>query len=111
MDGTADAFRQIARTHARFGTTSMVPTTLTTTQQRSEETLASYEAVKDKPIDGAQFLGIHLEGPYFAMSQRGAQDQRYISNRHHKECMPILEKYDSSVRWSAAAVSEGELGS
>lgn len=109
MDGTADAFRQIARTHARFGTTSMVPTTLTTTQQRLEETLASYEAVKDKPIDGAQFLGIHLEGPYFAMSQRGAQDPRYIRNPDPKEYMPILEKYDSIVRWSAAPELEGAL--
>ena len=29
MDGTVDAFLQIAQTHAKHGTTSMLPTTLT----------------------------------------------------------------------------------
>ena len=32
MDGTLDAFLQVAETHARFGTTAMVPTTLTSDQ-------------------------------------------------------------------------------
>lgn len=109
MDGTEAAFRQIASTHARYGTTAMVPTTLTTTQQRLEETLASYENVKETSIDGAQFLGIHLEGPYFAMSQRGAQDPRYIRNPDPQEYVPLLEKYDSIVRWSAAPELEGAL--
>ena len=109
MDGTEAAFRQIASTHARYGTTAMVPTTLTTTQQRLEETLASYENVKKTSIDGAQFLGIHLEGPYFAMSQRGAQDPRYIRNPDPQEYIPLLEKYDSIVRWSAAPELEGAI--
>lgn len=109
MDGTEEAFRQIATTHARYGTTSMVPTTLTTTQQRLEETLESYDRVKGERIDGAQFLGIHLEGPYFALSQRGAQDPRYIRNPDPNEYMPLIEKYDSIVRWSAAPELEGAL--
>ncbi len=109
MDGTEEAFENIAVTHARYGTTSMVPTTLTSTQERLKETLGSYGRIKDKQIDGAQFLGIHLEGPYFAMSQRGAQDPRYIRNPDPEEYRRLIEEYDSIVRWSAAPELDGAL--
>ncbi|NGF56366.1 N-acetylglucosamine-6-phosphate deacetylase [Parapusillimonas sp. SGNA-6] len=109
MDGTEEAFEQIATAHARYGTTSLVPTTLTTTQERLVETLESYERIQKKQIDGAQFLGVHLEGPYFAMSQRGAQDPRYIRNPDPAEYTALIEKYDSIVRWSAAPELEGAL--
>lgn len=109
MDGTEEAFLKIAEVHARYGTTSMVPTTLTTTQARLEETLQSFNAVKGKEIDGAQFLGIHLEGPYFAMSQRGAQDPRYIRNPDPVEYKKLIDKYDCIVRWSAAPELDGAL--
>ncbi|PRD48296.1 N-acetylglucosamine-6-phosphate deacetylase [Sphingobacterium haloxyli] len=109
MDGTEEAFTQIAKTHCRFGTTSLVPTTLTTTAERLEETLQSYESVKQYDNDGADFLGIHLEGPYFAMSQRGAQDPRYIRNPDPKEYKSLIDRYKSIVRWSAAPELEGAL--
>lgn len=109
MDGTEEAFVQIAKTHARFGTTSLVPTTLATTTESLEETLRSYECVKKYANDGADFLGIHLEGPYFAMSQRGAQDPRYIRNPDPKEYKSLIENYKSIVRWSAAPELEGAL--
>ncbi|PRD57448.1 N-acetylglucosamine-6-phosphate deacetylase [Sphingobacterium gobiense] len=109
MDGTEESFTQIAKTHCRFGTTSLVPTTLTTTTERLEETLQSYESVKKYANDGADLLGIHLEGPYFAMSQRGAQDPRYIRNPDPKEYKSLIDRYKSIVRWSAAPELEGAL--
>lgn len=109
MDGTEEAFIKIAEVHARYGTTSMVPTTLTTTQTRLEETLDSYRIVKDKEFNGAQFLGVHLEGPYFAMSQRGAQDPRFIRSPDPSEYTALLDKYDFILRWSAAPELEGAL--
>lgn len=109
MDGTEEAFQQIAITHARYGTTSMVPTTLTSTLNELEFMLHSYNAIKKLDVDGAQFLGIHLEGPYFAQSQRGAQDPRYIRNPDPKEYRYLIENYADIVRWSAAPELEGAL--
>src|SRR5215210_8020620 len=80
MDGSETAFLTIAETHAKYGTTAMLPTTLTSTHEQLLQTLAIYERANEKNINGAQFLGMHLEGPYFAMNQRGAQDPRYIRN-------------------------------
>src|SRR5690606_8083666 len=80
MDGTVNAFLRIAETHARYGTTSMLPTTLTAEKEDLLETLDVYKLADKQNRAGAQFIGIHLEGPYFAMNQRGAQDPRYIRN-------------------------------
>ncbi len=109
MDGTEEAFREIAICHAKHGTTALVPTTLTTTAERLEGTLNNYTKVKGQIINGAQFLGMHLEGPYFALTQRGAQDPRYIRNPDPNEYRYLVENYPSIVRWSAAPELEGAL--
>src|SRR6186997_511589 len=69
MDGSETAFLKIAELHARYGTTAMLPTTLTSSKEELLQTLAIYESAKEKNINGAQFLGMHLEGPYIAMTQ------------------------------------------
>ena len=63
MDGTEDAFLKIAETHARHGTTSMLATTLTSDREALLQTLEVYEVANRKNISGAQFIGLHLEGP------------------------------------------------
>ncbi len=109
MDATETAFLKIAETHARFGTTAMLPTSLTSTKDEMLQTLAVYELATIKNTVGAQFLGIHLEGPYFAMNQRGAQDPRYIRNPDPEEYEDILSRSSCIRRWSAAPELEGAL--
>jgi N-acetylglucosamine-6-phosphate deacetylase len=109
MDGQEDAFLSIAELHARFGTTSMVPTTLTSDQEGILKTLSTYERANKKNIAGSQFLGMHLEGPYFAMNQRGAQDPRYIRDPNPKEYKAIIQQSSVIKRWSAAPELKGAL--
>src|SRR5450755_2332709 len=109
MDGHESAFLGIADTHARYGTTSMLPTTLTGSKEELLDILATYERVLPKNRFGAQFLGLHLEGPYFAMNQRGAQDPQYIRDPDPVEYREILEKASLIRRWSAAPELSGAL--
>ncbi|MBD2704102.1 N-acetylglucosamine-6-phosphate deacetylase [Spirosoma sp. BT702] len=109
MDGTEEAFLKIAELHARYGTTSLVPTTLTAEKEDLLQTLDAYERANQNNQQGATFLGIHLEGPYFAMSQRGAQDPRYIRNPDPQEYEEILTYSSSIVRWSAAPELPGAI--
>ncbi|GAB3273585.1 N-acetylglucosamine-6-phosphate deacetylase [Larkinella harenae] len=109
MDGTEEAFLKIAELHARYGTTSIVPTTLTAEKEDLLQTLDVYEQARLNNHRGADFLGIHLEGPYFALSQRGAQDPRYIRNPDPGEYEEILAYSSSIVRWSAAPELEGAI--
>jgi N-acetylglucosamine-6-phosphate deacetylase len=109
MDGTEEAFLTIAEIHARYGTTSMVPTTLTSEKEDLLKTLDLYEIANKNNTKGAQFLGMHLEGPYFAMSQRGAQDPRYIRNPDPAEYQEVLAHSSSITRWSAAPELKGAI--
>ncbi len=109
MDGTEEAFLKIAELHARFGTTAMVPTTLTAEKEDLLQILDCYEQAKRSNSEGADFLGIHLEGPYFSLNQRGAQDPRYIRNPDPREYEEILAYSSSIIRWSAAPELEGAL--
>lgn len=109
MDGTEEAFLAVAELHARFGTTALVPTTLTAEKADLLHTLDVYERAHRRNTNGAAFLGVHLEGPYFALSQRGAQDPRYIRNPDPAEYEEILNYSSSIVRWSAAPELEGAI--
>ncbi|WP_142686097.1 N-acetylglucosamine-6-phosphate deacetylase [Chitinophaga polysaccharea] len=109
MDGTVNAFLRITETHARYGTTAMVPTTLTAEKSGLLHTLDIYRQAVAQPHNGASFLGIHLEGPYFAMSQRGAQDPRYIRNPDPAEYREVLDYSEHIVRWSVAPELPGAL--
>ena len=109
MDGTEEAFFAIAKLHARHGTTSMTPTTLSCERADLLRTLEVYENISHKENAGAAFIGMHLEGPYFSMNQRGAQDPRYIRNPDPTEYTDLITRFPCIRRWSAAPELEGAL--
>jgi len=109
MDSTETAFLKIAELHARYGTTSMLPTTLTSSTEEILHSLEVYEKANQNNFNGAQFLGMHLEGPYLAMSQRGAQDPRYIRDPDPTEYKNILSRFSCVKRWSAAPELKGAI--
>ncbi|QNL49293.1 N-acetylglucosamine-6-phosphate deacetylase [Olivibacter sp. SDN3] len=109
MDGNVEAFLKVAETHAKYGTTAMVPTTLTSDKAHLLETLRIYDEAHLQNTNGASFLGLHIEGPYFSMNQRGAQDPRYIRDPDPKEYKEILHASDAIVRWSVAPEKKGAI--
>jgi N-acetylglucosamine-6-phosphate deacetylase len=52
---------------------------------------------------------MHLEGPYIAASQRGAQDPRFIRDPDPAEYRDIVERFPFIQRWSAAPELKGSL--
>lgn len=109
MDGTVNAFLKIAEIHAKYGTTSMFPTTLTCSKADLLKSLDVYAEANEKNTMGAQFLGMHLEGPYFALAQSGAQDPRYIRNPDIEEYKEVLAYSKHIKRWSAAPELGGAI--
>lgn len=65
MDGTVEAFLGVAETHARYGTTALVPTTLTCTDEELYRVFEVFREAGRCNKRGARLLGLHLEGPYF----------------------------------------------
>lgn len=100
LDNTREACVGIARAHASHGTTSMLATV---TSASREGTIASLDVLSSLgDTDGAEILGVHLEGPYFAESQKGAQESRFIRNPEREEYEEILSHTKGIVRWTAA---------
>jgi len=52
---------------------------------------------------------MHLEGPYFSMNQRGAQDPAFIREANREEYEHILAASNAVARWSAAPEIKGAL--
>jgi N-acetylglucosamine-6-phosphate deacetylase len=109
MDNTVEAFLEIARTHARYGTTALFPTTLTGSAEDIISTLRTYDEAYSLNHSGSEFMGVHLEGPYFAMNQRGAQDPRWIRDPDPQEYEYIISQSGSIKRWSAAPELKGAI--
>lgn len=109
MDASPEAFVAIAETHAQYGTTAMCPTSLTAAGDSIYAVLDAYAKALPLNTNGSKFLGMHLEGPYLSMNQRGAQDAKYIRNPDPTEYKAILDYSPYIKRWSAAPELPGAL--
>lgn len=109
MDGTVEAYLTVARTHARYGTTTFLPTTLTCPDEELFRTFETFKQANELNTDGARMVGFHLEGPYFAYSQRGAQDPANLKNPTPEHYNAILAATDDIKRWSVAPELPGAL--
>jgi len=71
---TPASFAVITQEHARCGITSLLATLATAPIRDLGDCLEFSRQWMQEPHSGAQVLGVHIEGPYFSMDQRGAQD-------------------------------------
>ncbi len=108
MDGTVEAFIQASNAHLRYGTTSMLPTTTTSTTEELFKAIDSFKLARDMER-GPNLLGLHVEGPYLAYEQRGAQDPRYIKEPSPEEYNAILDYSDVIKRWTIAPELPGAM--
>jgi N-acetylglucosamine-6-phosphate deacetylase len=76
MDATSQALNAMGQFFVRQGVTAYLPTTITASP--ASLTAALMCVASTTPSGGAQPLGVHLEGPYVAASQRGAQPLEWL---------------------------------
>ena len=109
LDGTPEAFLTASELHARYGVTTLIPTATSGTLEDTLNLNAAYEEAVRRNTHGADMPGLHLEGPYFAYGQRGAQDPRHLRDPKPEEYLKILEACPHVLRWSAAPELPGAL--
>ena len=105
MEGTARALDRITTAVARFGTTSIVATTLTAPAEetcKSLEGIARYvhsrEISEDRRRLAAEVLGIHLEGPFISKTRRGAHPPEGITRPSPELLEKFLAAADGTAR-------------
>ena len=86
MEASEEAFAAICRHHARGGTTALALTTVTATNENILRVLRAAQEYRQQPAgNGAQVLGIHIEGPYFSKEKPGAHRLDLIRNPQRTE--------------------------
>ncbi len=110
MDADEASFNGIADFHSLHGTTSMVATSLSGAKEEILQFLDNFNLYAPK-VKSLNYLGVHLEGPYFSMKYKGAQDPKYIRNPQPEEYEEFVSK-GNLKRMSIAPETEGamELG-
>lgn len=78
MDNTEEALRTISKYIVKHGTTNFLATTLTSSKEILKEVLTKIGKLQNQDIDGANIFGAHMEGPYFDVQFKGAQNDKYI---------------------------------
>lgn len=110
MDASSEEFARACKTHLNHGTTTMLPTTLTGKFEGIYGVIERFRASKALLFDGPYTPGLHLEGPYLAMAQRGAQDPRYIKNPDPAEYRALIAYAAGDIaRWTVAPELPGAI--
>ena len=69
MDGSAEAVKGALKAHFKHGTTTILPTTLSESTDAIMGAIADIKQAIAEDDDLPHVPGVHLEGPYFALSQ------------------------------------------
>lgn len=91
MDGTVEALKTISSYIATKGTTKFLATTLTSSKEELINVLKIAADLQNKEIDGATIFGVHMEGPYFDIEYKGAQNEKYMKPATEKEIKDYLD--------------------
>ena len=78
MDGTIKDLNMISKTIIQYGTTSFLATTMTTGIESIQTGFEAVRQAKMTGVQGANILGVHMEGPFINKEFKGAQKVEYI---------------------------------
>lgn len=100
MDCTVEAFKEITSVHLKNGTTTIVPTAVSSSMENVFELIDVYkEATSVCPT----MYGLHLEGPYISPEQKGAHKEKYLHSPNANEIAKLLHKGQGIIKRITAA--------
>lgn len=91
---TVEAFASITEENVTRGITSLLATISTAPIPGLVKGLEFSRQWMHELHEGSQVLGVHLEGPYFSMAQKGAQDPKNIRTPDDGTPDILLEHHD-----------------
>lgn len=109
LDGAPEAIQGMARTHARHGTTALLPTTVTASAAELARAVEAIASQVGADTGGAEILGVHLEGPHLSPAQRGAHALEHLRPPTLAAYEPLLERARGLVRTTLAPELDGAI--
>ena len=106
-DGTKEAIAAIAKYEASIGVTAIAPATMTLSVEELERILAVAASYKKEAevsgTQGADLIGINMEGPFISPTKKGAQDERNIIPCDSDICQRFLDASEGLVKFVGIA--------
>jgi N-acetylglucosamine-6-phosphate deacetylase len=93
---TPDTVRHIYDTHARNGTTTLLPTIHSTSLDVMRQAMAAVQTVRAENPFGVP--GLHIEGPYFNPIKRGAHSMAYVRTPADGELESLFSTNADAIR-------------
>ncbi len=107
-DGTKEAIARIAEYEASIGVTAIAPATMTLPVEELEKILKEAAEYNKEAADGADLIGINMEGPFISPAKKGAQDERNIISCGTAVCQRFIDASEGLVKFVGIAPEESE---
>ena len=95
----AAGLEKIGTFFAGNGTTSWLASVLTDTEEQTRWCIDRYKEWKKEARDGAELLGIHLEGPFLASAYKGAMPEHLLRKGDAALLRSYQEQAEGGVRY------------
>lgn len=100
MDCTEEAFCEVANIHLKNGATTIVPTAVSADM---ESIFRMIEVCKKAAAKCPSIYGLHLEGPYISVNQKGAHNEKFLHAPSVEETERLLAVGKGIIRRVTAA--------
>lgn len=110
MESSFSALNQISKVLVKEGVTSFLPTTMTTSHEKLLAVTESVRKAMERGTEGAEILGVHLEGPYLNPKRAGGQPKEFMRRHSIEEVKQYIYASGGKVKiLSLAPEMEGAL--
>ena len=100
MDCTKEAFEAISRVHLENGTTTAVPTAVSSEMSAILKLIDTFKECRE---ECPNFYGIHLEGPFISKNQKGAHKEHLLHSPTDEEIELLVSHGKGVIKRITAA--------
>jgi len=97
-DGSIEALYAISKSLVRYGVTSFLPTMVGSSWEEMLKVIRITRKIMHSGTEGAQILGLHLEGPYLNPIKKGIMNPDYFRLPSQSEINKLLKEGEGVVK-------------
>ncbi len=97
-DNNPEGLKAITKFMAENGITSYLPTTMTLSKDMLKDIMKTVSDFMKTQDEGCTVLGVNMEGPYFSMAKKGAQNGDYIMDPDFDHFKEIYDYCDGIIK-------------
>ncbi len=98
LDSSPDSIVKALKVHLKNGTTSLLPSIMTTSHKNALDTIRAFVNIKRSIPDIPDIIGLNLEGPYISMEKSGAHRTQYIRKPSLTEVQEYIRTSEGNIK-------------